>query len=129
MLDGSFLHRFYAELNQKVEDRQITSQEFIDFMNSLADQSSSRFYELCSTFTDISLNAPKNADPKSCEVQACFQFSDINVAKSAFQAYVRDKALTDVEGLLEAVHLMHPFSVAWDDPRNKGGMVRPENYD
>lgn len=121
--------QFYAELNRKVEDRQITSLEFIDFLKSMADQNTSGFYELCSKFTDISLNAPKKADSKTCEVQVCFLFSDINVAKSAFQIYVRDNELTDVEGILEAVHLMHPFSVGWDDSRNKGGMVRPENYD
>ncbi len=121
--------QFYAELNRKVEERQITSQEFIEFLKNMADQNASGFYELCSKFTDISLNAPKIADPKTCEVQGCFQFSDINAAKSAFQTYVRDNGLTDIEGTIEAVHLMHPFSVAWDDPRNKGGMVRPENYD
>lgn len=89
----------------------------------------SGFYELCSKFTDISLNAPKTADPKTCDVQACFQFTDINVAKAAFKDFVSKNGISDINGLLEAIHLMHPFSVAWDDPRSKGGMVRPENYD
>ena len=120
--------QFYVELNRKIENMQITSQEFVDFINSIPDQKTSGFYELCSKFTDVSLNVPKKVNPKTCNVQACFQFSDINTAKSAFKTFVRDNDLIDIEGLLEAIHLMHPFSVAWDDPRSKGGIVRPENY-
>ena len=121
--------QFYIELSQKIEEKQITSQETIDFVNNTKDHNASDLYELCSKFADIGLNAPKKADPKTCDVQSCFQFSDINAAKSAFSAFVSDNDICDIEGLLETVQLMHPFAVAWDDPRPKGGMVRPEGYD
>ena len=63
------------------------------------------------------------AELKNHEVRAVFQFTDIDVAKTAFQIYMRDNELTDIEGLLEAIYLMHPFSVELDDPRSEGGMV------
>lgn len=119
--------QFYYELNHKIDEEQIVSSEFIEFITAKGDTSG--FYELCSKFTDISLNAPKAPDPKTCEVRACFQFTDINIAKAAFAEYVDTHQLKDIEGLLEAVRLMHPFAVAWDDPRSKSGMVRPEGYD
>ena len=122
-------NQFYDELNRKIKDKQITSQEFIGFMNSETECNASAFYELCSKFSDISLNAPKAVDTKTCNVQASFQFIDINAAKAAFQEFVRKNELTDIAGLLEAIHMMHPFSVAWDDPRSRGGMIRSEKYD
>ena len=89
----------------------------------------SGFYELCSTFSDIGLNAPKWPDPKTCNVQASFQFKDIDNAKAAYKEYVAERQLTDYNGILDAVGLMHRYAVAWDDPRSKDGIVRPENYD
>ena len=120
--------QFYAELEQKIKNKEIESEEFVAFLSSHAGEGSG-FYELCSTFSDIGLNAPKWFDPKNCDVQALFQFKDIDIAKAAFKKYVAERQLTDYNGILDAVGIMHQYAVAWDDPRSKGGIVRPENYD
>ena len=124
--------QFYTELYHKIESNEITSKVFADFITSTRgehpEDSTSGFYELCSKFSDISLNAPKWADSKTCDVQASFQFKDIDAAKAAFKSYVSQKGLTDYEGVLDAIGLMHRLAVAWDDPRAKSGLVQPKDY-
>ena len=125
-------NQFYTELYQKIENNEISSKEFVDFISSTRGESpehnTSDFYELCSKFSDINLNAPKWADPKTCDVEALFQFKDIDGAKKAFESYVSEKGLTDYEGVLDAIGLMHRHAVAWDDPRSKSGLVQPKDY-
>ncbi len=125
--------RFYVELELRIESGEISSKEFIDFILSSQKQepeeNTSEFYEVCSKFSDISLNAPKFVDHKTCDVQASFQFTDIDIAKVHFKNFMRDKELNDVEGVLDAIGIMHRFAVAWDDPRVKSGIVHPEGYD
>lgn len=124
--------QFYMELAQKIKNQEIESEEFSNFISSHSgenpEDNTSDFYELCSTFSDISLNAPKWADPKTCNVEASFQFADIDRAKTAFKSYIAETGLTDVVGVLEAVGQMHRLAVAWDDPRSKSGMVHPEGF-
>ena len=42
---------------------------------------STQFYELCQKYSDIALNAIKQRIPGTCDVQGCFQFTDIEAAK------------------------------------------------
>ena len=60
--------QFYAELERKVKNKEIESEEFAAYVLSHIEEhpedNTSNFYELCSTFSDISLNAPKWGDPK-----------------------------------------------------------------
>ncbi len=125
--------KFYVELEQRIKNGEIRSKEFVNFFLSCQKQEPedniSEFYELCSKFSDISLNAPKFVDRKTCDVQASFQFTDIDNAKLHFKNFMRDKELDDVEGVLDAIGIMHRFAVAWDDPREKSGIVQPEGYD
>ena len=125
--------QFYMELEQKIKCGEITSKELVDFISSCQGESSemnsSEFYELCSAFADISLNAPKLADSKTCDVQACFQYKDIEDAKVQFNNYVKKNELKDIGGILDAIGYMHSFAVAWDDPREKSGIVHPDGYD
>lgn len=124
--------QFYVELEQKIKNGEIESEEFAAFISSHAcenpEDNTSKFYELCSAFSNISLNAPKWADPKTCEVQASFQYIDIDKAKSALKDYIVETGLSDIEGLLGAVGQMHRLAVAWDDPRVKSGVVHPEGF-
>lgn len=121
--------QFYAELDNKIEKGNFDSDEFVGFIQRFDDYDVSGFYELCSKFADIGLNAPKQADPVTCDVEACFKFSDCDAAKAAFKDFFEKHNLSDVDGVLEAVHLMHRIAVAWDDPRCTGGRVIPKNYD
>lgn len=121
--------QFYSELKNKIENEDITSEEFVRFIRSFDSLDNSDFYELCSKFADIGLNAPKQADPVTCDVKAVFQFSDCNRAKAAFKEFTVIHHLLDIDGLLEAVRQMHHMAKAWDDTRCKGGIVLPKDYD
>jgi len=124
--------QFYAELGHKIDSNEIKSEEFVSFISAHAgenpEDNTSGFYELCSNFSDISLNAPKWADPKTCDVQASFQYVDIHKAKKAFKSYIAENGLTDIAGILDVVGQMHRFAVAWNDSRAKSGVVHPEGF-
>lgn len=90
---------------------------------------STQFYELCQKYSDIALNAPKQRVPNTCDVQACFQFADIDAAKYATKKYVEQWGIKDIDALLSLIQELHWRAVAWDDERVTGGRVVPENYD
>lgn len=89
---------------------------------------STQFYELCQKYSDIALNAIKQRIPGTCDVQGCFQFADIEIAKRATKDYVVDREIEDVDTLLSLIHEFHSHAVAWDDKRTTSGRVLPENY-
>ena len=124
--------QFYTELEYKINNKEIKSEEFSIFVLSHTgenpEDNTSNFYELCSVFSDISLNAPKQADPKTCEVQAVFQRDDIDKAKAAFKSFIAETGLKDIAGLLDAIGEMQRLAVAWDDPRAKSGVIHPEGF-
>lgn len=124
--------QFYAELEQKIKNKEIESEEFVAFVASHIgenpEDNTSNFYELCSAFSDISLNAPKWSDPQNCDVQASFQYADIDKAKVVFKGYIAETGLADIAGVLEAVGQMHRLAVAWDDPRVISEVVHPEGF-
>ena len=88
-----------------------------------------QFYELCQKYSDIALNAIKQRVPGTCDVQGCFQFTDIEAAKQATKDYVEEWEITDIDVLLSLIHDYHSHAVAWDDKRMTSGRVLPENYD
>lgn len=133
MVSQDAKNQFYAKLDCKIKNKEIKSEELITFIMSHtgenSEKSTSGFYELCSKFCDISLNAPKWFDPKTCDVQASFQFTDIEEAKAALNSYLNSHSLSDIEGILDAIGLMYRFAVAWGDPRAKSTVVQAEGYD
>lgn len=88
-----------------------------------------QFYELCQKYSDIALNAIKQRVPGTCDVQGCFQFTDIEAAKQATKDYVAEWEIKDIDVLLSLIHDYHSHAVAWDDKRMTSGRVLPENYD
>lgn len=90
---------------------------------------STQFYELCQKYSDIALNAIKQRIPGTCDVQGCFQFTDIEAAKRATKDYVMGWRIKDIDALLSLIHEFHSYAVAWDDKRTTSGSVLPENYD
>ena len=88
-----------------------------------------QFYELCQRYSDIALNAIKQRVPGTCDVQGCFQFTDIEAAKRATKDYVMGWRIKDIDALLSLIHEFHLYAVAWDDKRTTSGSVLPENYD
>lgn len=122
--------RFYAELYHRIDTKEINTEEFVNFMSrnrveeSIENQSG--FYELCTKFCDISLNAPKYPDPTTCDVNAVFLYTDINAAKNSFKEYLANNKLNDIIGLLEAIRIMHMFAVSDNDPRTKSATITPQ---
>lgn len=90
---------------------------------------STQFYELCQKYSDIALNAAKWRVPGTCDVQASFQFADINAAKYATKEYVEQWEIKDIDALLSLIQEFHWHAVPWDDERVTGGRVLPESYD
>ncbi len=113
---------FYYELRK--------SKEQIDLLwPGIDNVESTQFYELCQKYSDIALNAIKQQVPGTCDVQGCFQFADIEIAKRATKEYVTNWGIKDIDALLSLIHAFHSQAVAWDDKRTTSGIVRPENYD
>lgn len=88
-----------------------------------------RFFEFCKHFSDISLNAPKYRIAGTCNIQGCFLNKDINIAKQETKKYIEAWKIQDVQTFLDFVYKMHSTAVEWNDKRNTGGRVLPENYD
>ena len=65
---------------------------------------STQFYELCQKYSDIALNAIKQRIPGTCDVQGCFQFTDIEAAKRATKDYVMGWRIKDIDALLSLIH-------------------------
>lgn len=93
------------------------------------DLENTQFYELCQKYSDIALNAIKQRVPGTCDVQGCFQFTDIEAAKQATKDYVAEWEIKEIDVLLSLIHEYHSHAVAWDDKRTTSGRVLPENYD
>lgn len=111
---------------QKLQDNQ---EQVALLWPSIDNLENTHFFELCQKYSDISLNAIKQRIPGTCNVQGCFQFTDIETAKKATKDYVAEWAIEDIDVLLSLIHEFHPHAVAWDDKRMTNGRVLPENYD
>lgn len=114
---------FYYEILQQ-ED--FPSVEVLDIIKEKGQDAG--FYEVCSKFADIGLNAPKRVIPETCDVQASFQFSDIEIAKTEAIQFFAHNNLKDFDQFFQAISEMHYRAVAWDDQRVKSGRVLPQNY-
>jgi len=85
----------------------------------------SGFYELCKMFADIGLNAPKQIN--GLNVQAVFQFSDIETAKTATVQFCKKHNVQDIDSLLLIIEVMHPFAIDDDDSKIHSGVVLNDN--
>lgn len=121
--------RFYTELYHKIDTKEIATDEFVDFANrnktNNPDDNHSGFFEVCAKFVDISLNAKKFPDKTTCDVNAVFLYEDVNAAKEAFKEYVTNHMLSDIDGVLEAIRIMHMYAVLDDDTRTKSATITP----
>ncbi len=122
--------RFYSELYHKISTKEIVADEFVNFANTNKtndmNENTSGFFELCSKFVDISLNAIKFPDPITCEVKDVFLDTDINSAKAAFKEYTTNHTLSDIDGILEVIKIMHMYAVLDGDTRTKSATITPK---
>jgi len=99
-----------------IKDKSI-SQELKNIIEEKREDSG--FFELCQTYADISLNAPKKVNRFSKTVQGCFLDEDVDEAKYATSKFVDQYEIKDIDGLLQSIELMHGLAVEWDDKRIK----------
>lgn len=84
---------------------------------------------MCERFADISLNAPKYRVSGTCRVQGCFQFIDIEKAKSDAKVFFDDNSLKNIDEYMLAIRTLYRFAVDFNDSRCLDGIVKPENTD
>lgn len=87
------------------------------------------FYDVCEKFADISLNALKYKVAGTCDVQGCFQFTDIERAKRCAKEFFDNKSLKNVDEYMLAISLMYRLAVDHNDARCLGAIVKSENKD
>lgn len=114
---------FYYEI---LQCKDFPSEEVLAIIKKKGQESG--FYEVCSKFADIGLNAPKRVEKGTCDVEASFQYSDMNVAIMSATQFVLHNHLQNLDEFYESIRQLHYRAVEWDDKREKGGLVSPENY-
>lgn len=114
---------FYEELLQMEE---LKNTEIAAIVAKNGEKSG--FYEVCSKFANISLNASKYRIKGTCDIQGAFKFSDINIAKKVAKKYYIENNLHNLEHYMEAIRIMHSKAVEWNIRLQQIGTVLPEEY-
>lgn len=92
-----------------------------------SDDKKDEFYSLCKKFSEISLNAPKFKDPKTGNVEGCFQYDDIDCAKEATMEFVKKYDIQNFDAFMESIHRLHGHTVDCYDNRAKSGFVQTDS--
>ena len=84
------------------------------------------FYELCSDYSHISINAEKyKVDTKTI---GCIPSEfDIDIAVSNTISFISNYKIDKIEVILELIHELHPFAIKHDDEKNQSGLVRNDS--
>lgn len=106
MIDENLKLNFDTELDEKLK-------EFPDIDTELV--YTDEFILLCQRFVDISLNAPKRVIPGTTELQACFQYKDMDAAKTAFLCFCDHHGIEDKKIYLDFIRIVSPWSVYHDN--------------
>lgn len=98
-----------------------TSEELNDILQNT--EAKNDFWNLCKSYAEIGLNAPKYRIPGTCDVQGLFQYAVID--------YTRDKTVEfiqkyDIDDLFYLVEKMYTRVVEFNDERHSG-LVKPES--
>lgn len=83
------------------------------------------YYELCQSFLDISLNAPKFRTEDG-KVAGSFQYEDIENAKNKTLDFLRSNNIEDTATFFEILENVYPLSGSSNDSRPKTAYI-PEN--
>lgn len=114
--------QFYYSL---IKNEEIKNMEIFDVI----EENYLDFYDVCEKFADISLNALKYKVAGTCDVQGCFQFTDIERAKQCAKEFFDNKSLKNVDEYMLAISLMYRLAVDHNDARCLGAIVKSENKD
>ena len=61
------------------------------------------FWNLCKSYAEIGLNAPKYRTPGTCDVQGVFQYADIDTAKDNTVEFIQKYNIDDVDEFFDLV--------------------------
>lgn len=84
------------------------------------------FWNLCKSYAEIGLNAPKYRTPGTCEVKGAFQYADIDNARDKAVEFIQKYNIADTDAFFDLVEKMYIHAVEFDDNRH-GGLVKPES--
>lgn len=119
-IDNYKLERFRENLSETGLDNEIVTL-LLD-----GDEVFQDFYELCSDYSHISINAEKiQVDTRTL---GCIPSEiDIDIAVSNTIGFISDYEINKIEALLELIHKLHPFAIKHEDEKNQSGLVRNDS--
>lgn len=86
------------------------------------------YYELCQSFLDVALNAPK-VTTENGELAGVFQHTDINIAKNKAHSFLQSNNIKNLKEFFEILKDVYPLSESLDDTRQKTAVIRNYNRD
>lgn len=73
------------------------------------------FWNLCKSYAEIGLNAPKYRKPGTCDVQGVFQYADIDTARDNTVEFIEKYNIDDREDFFNLVEKMYTHAVEFGD--------------
>lgn len=117
MTDENLKLNFDTELDEKLKDYPDIDTELVH---------KEEFILLCQKFVNISLKAPKCVIPGTTELQASFQYADMDAAKAAFLRFCDLHGIEDKKMYLDFIQLVSPWSVYHDNTMS-GAIMNPNH--
>lgn len=112
------MERDYAKINfyREFDRKNTVDNEIATFVKNEGEASG--FYELCATFLDIALDAPKFKDGATFIGE-----KDCEVAVASTVEYINNHNITNVEGLIDLIHEHYSRAVRKGEKRPLSGTV------
>jgi hypothetical protein len=111
---------FYDDVISNPKDSD--DDDIVRIINSNSEMSG--FYELCSKYLEIALNADKWVDENTNELKCLVKYTDIESAKVATFNFVSDHRLQNLESLLSMIKGRYQEAVSDDESRQTSGVIR-----
>lgn len=109
--------KFYSQVQKQYPESEIST---IIGSNPDCD-----YYELCQSFVDIALNAPKCLDGN--KLSGAFQDSDIDCAKKRALIFLTKYSVNDIDEFFRILENQYPSSTSSADTRKKSALIKAEH--
>lgn len=109
------LNNFIKKISEKYPDAEITK--------ILSENPDCGYYELCQSYLDIALNAPKFMKENGA-LAGSFQYSDIDIAKEITIDFINRNHVQDLHSFFDILNYAYPNSVSKDDKRQRVAYVK-----
>ena len=105
--------QFHQILNDHINKGVVAENLEIDFSEN------TDFYELCKRFADVGLNAPNWKSEDGLQIEASFQFEDMDNAVNGTIDFIQKYKIANTDALFEIIRVMHPHAVEWEDKHSR----------